>query len=299
MLSTGNVKDSAFLFPGFSSWKDGIAAFESHEKSATHKWAVKRVVTLPKTTRDIGELISSVYAAEKHKNQQWLLPLLKIYTFLQGQGIALCGDGNESNSNFVQLLHLRAIDQLQLNTWLEQKADKYTSPQIQNELLTVMATAVLRKISEAIQKACYFSIMADEVTDSSNKERVVICFRRIDEQFEAHEDFVGLYQVDSTVSNSIVKVFKDTIVRMNLAMNKCRGQCYDGAVNMAGIRNGVAAQMCAEEPCALYSPCYGHALNLATSDTIKKNKILRDVLDTVFEITKLLKFSPKCEAWFI
>jgi len=40
-------------------------------------------------------------------------------------------------------------------------------------------------------------------------------------------------------------------------------------------------------------PCFAllrHALNLATSDTVKNNRILRDVLDTVFEITKLLKF---------
>ena len=62
---------------------------------------------------------------------------------------------------------------------------------------------------------------------------------------------------------------------------------------MAGIRNRVAAQMCGEEPQAVYSHCYGHALNLTASGTTKKNKILRDVLDTVFEITKLLKFSSK------
>lgn len=61
---------------------------------------------------------------------------------------------------------------------------------------------------------------------------------------------------------------------------------------MAGIRNGVAAQICAEEPRAMFLHCYGHALNLATSDTVKNNKILCDVLDTIFEITKLLKFSP-------
>ena len=53
-------------------------------------------------------------------------------------------------------------------------------------------------------------------------------------------------------------------------MSKCRGQCYDGAANMAGIQNEVAVQMCAEEPCAIYSHCYGHALNLATGDTVKK-----------------------------
>ena len=86
-------------------------------------------------------------------------------------------------------------------SWLERKTDKYTSPQIQNEILTTMATTVLRNISEAIQKASYFSIMADEVTDLANKEQVVVCFRIVDEHFDAHEEFVGLYQVDSIVSS--------------------------------------------------------------------------------------------------
>ena len=140
--------------------------------------------------------------------------------------------------------------------------------------------------------------MADEVIDSSNKEQVVICFRSVDEQFEPHEDLVGLYQVDSIKSSSIVAVVKDTIIRLNLALSNCRGQCYDGAANMAGIRNGVAAQIRAEEPRAMFSHCYGHALNLAASDTVNNNKILRDVLDTVFEITKLLKFSPRRDALF-
>ena len=113
-----------------------------------------------------------------------------------------------------------------------------------------------------------------------------------------------MYQVDSIVSSSIVEILKDTILRLNLAMSSCRGQCYDGAANMAGIRNRVAVQMCAEEPRAKYTHCYGHALNLAASDTVKKNKILHDILDTVLEITKLLKFSPKRDAfefvdWYI
>ena len=45
-LSTGNVKDSAFLSTGFSNWKDGIIAFESHEKTATHNWAVERILKI-------------------------------------------------------------------------------------------------------------------------------------------------------------------------------------------------------------------------------------------------------------
>ena len=68
-ISTGTVKDSAFLSAGFNNWKNAIIAFESHEKTATHKWAVEGVITLPKITRGIGELISSAHAAEKCKSQ--------------------------------------------------------------------------------------------------------------------------------------------------------------------------------------------------------------------------------------
>lgn len=85
---------------------------------------------------------------------------------------------------------------------------------------------------------------------------------------------------------------------MNLSISNCHGQCYDGASNMSGIRRGTATQFLSEEPCALYNHCYGHALNLAVGDTIKQVKLLRDTLDTCFEISKLLKYSPKRDAAF-
>ena len=200
--SSGNVKDSAFLFAGFSNWKDATVAFVTHEKSATHKRAVESVITIPQTTSDVGELLSSAHAAEKRANRQCLVTIAENVRFLARQGIALRGDGDEGDSNFMQLLYLRAVDQPQLLTWLKRRTDKYTSPQVQNELLTVMGCTVIRIISETIQKVQYFSIMADEVTDSSNKEQVVICFRSVDEQFEPHKDLVGLYQVDSIKSCS-------------------------------------------------------------------------------------------------
>ena len=46
-------------------------------------------------------------------------------------------------------------------------------------------------------------------------------------------------------------------------------------------------------PFVIYTHCYSHALNLATQDTLKGIKILEDTLDTVYEITKLIKRSPK------
>ena len=67
---------------------------------------------------------------------------------------------------------------------------------------------------------------------------------------------------------------------------------------MVGVRNGVTKQISDEEPRAVYSLCYDHALTLAAKDTIKQNKILRDTLDTAFEVSKLLKLSPLNDVLF-
>ena len=128
----GNVKDSAFLFTGFNNWKDATVAFRSHDQSATHKRAVEGVITLPQTTRDVGDLLSTAHAAEKRKNRQCLIAIAESIRFLARQGIALRGDLDECDGNFTQLLRLRAVDQPHLLTWLERKTDKYTSPQVQN-----------------------------------------------------------------------------------------------------------------------------------------------------------------------
>ena len=44
--------------------------------------------------------------------------------------------------------------------------------------------------------------------------------------------------------------------------------------------------------------CYGHALNLAVGDTLKQSRLCHDSMDTAFEISKLIRFSPKQNAAF-
>ena len=67
---------------------------------------------------------------------------------------------------------------------------------------------------------------------------------------------------------------------------------------MSGAKSGVAKRFLEVEPRAFYTHCYGHALNLAASDTIRICKMLKDALDTTYEITKLIKYSPKRDAAF-
>ncbi len=67
---------------------------------------------------------------------------------------------------------------------------------------------------------------------------------------------------------------------------------------MSGSKSGVATVLLSKEPRALYTHCYGHALNLAVQDMVKDNKILRDTLDSVEEMTKLIKKIAKVSGTF-
>ena len=81
-----------------------------------------------------------------------------------------------------------------------------------------------------------------------------------------------------------------------MSITTLRGQCYDGASSMSGSQRGVAIQLQKEEPRAVYTHCYGHALNLACSDAVKNCKIMRDALNTSYELIKLVKKSPRRDA---
>ena len=46
--------------------------------------------------------------------------------------------------------------------------------------------------------------MADEVADVYNKKQVVVCLRYVDNDFAAHEEFIGIHQVASIQSDVLI-----------------------------------------------------------------------------------------------
>ena len=68
--------------------------------------------------------------------------------------------------------------------------------------------------------------MIDEATDVSNSEQVVIVLRWVDDSLSVHEDFIGLYKTDSTTAATLVALIKDVLLRCNISINMCCGQCY-------------------------------------------------------------------------
>lgn len=299
LLTKGNAKDSAFLTSGYCNWKDATVALPNHETSVLHRSAVEFTNAIPAAHGDIAVLLSSQNAKQQESNRRCLAKVFECVRFLARQGVALRGDGDEKDGNLSQLLRLRAGDDSVLAEWLSRKNDRYTSPECQNEILDIMAKSIMAELAEIVRRCRIFAIMADEVTDISNKEQLAVCFRSVDAEFVPHEYFVGLYEIDSIQAETITACLKDVMARMNLSVHLCRGQCYDGAANMCGARSGVATRIKQLEPRAHFTHCHAHALNLAVGDTIKRIKLLRHTMDTAFEISKLLRFSPKRDAMFL
>ena len=292
-VKTGNM-DACFISTGYTNWKDATCAFKRHEASDAHKAAIEAIVTIPKTTKDIGTALSEGYKCEVAINRQMLLRIISIVRFLCRQGLPLRGHGDDSDSNFLQTLKFQnETDAAALSSWLEKKHNKFTSPQIQNEIIKAMSLRLLRNIISSIQAAPFFTIMIDETTDCTNKEQAVVVIRWVDDSLSVHKEFLGLHEVENIEANTLVSAIEDTLLRANLSIQKIRGQCYHGSSNMSGLRNGVAKQIMDKEARALYTHCYGHTLSLASMDAVKGCQIMKKALEGTSEVTKLIKCSPR------
>ena len=222
------------------------------------------------------------------------MQVIRCLRYLGRQGIAF--QGSDGNDNFTQLLRLLGTDDTNIADHLKGKSGyKYTHSDVQNEILNIKANLTLQEKLKVIQERQFFSIIGDEGTDVSNKEQPSFCLRTVDENLDPFEDFIGFYELENIKSNTIVRVIKDILIRLNLSLENCRGQTYDGASNMMGKKSGLSTQIFAEQPKAVTIQCQGHSLSLSVKSLTNECDILRDTLSVVGEICILLKFSPKRE----
>jgi hypothetical protein len=201
--------EATFIDKGFQNWKDATRIFRDHEKSKCHTEAVERMLKLPATTPDVGEMLVGQLAEQKKHNRKMLLHVIRSVHFLARQGLALRGITStsdsasdavsEPDSNLHQLLELVSSYDPRVADWVRKKTNQYTSPDMCNELLAQMAHTILRKIACSI-RGRMFTIMVDETTDNSTTEQCVLVLRWVDDELKTHEDLIGLH--DTPAANA-------------------------------------------------------------------------------------------------
>ena len=121
------------------------------------------------------------------KNRKVIESLLKITMLCGKQGLPLRGhrddgvdfgqeNGSSNQGNYIELVHFRAETDEVKNA---PRNALYTSKTIQNSLIEVVRQHNLRDILSEVNQAKYYTIIADEVTDLSNKEQLSLALRYV------------------------------------------------------------------------------------------------------------------------
>ena len=272
-----------FIKEGYQNWKKDTDRFKNHQLSELHRNAVFKYESSKQPT--ITQQISTPASKEMQKNREMLLKVLSSLRFLLKQGLPIRGHTNEVG-NLYQLLTLRSEDCPPLSSWLQNQ--QYMSPVIINEMIKLMGNELLRQLLVRIRESTWFAILADETADIANHEQPSCSIRWVTKDYDIHEDFIGLVYVPRITSEVITSAIKDILIRCNLPLTLCRGQGYDGAANMMGHLNGVAKQIQEVEYTAIVVHCFAHCLNLSLQDVSKKTNTVRQALDLVWEISRLV-----------
>ena len=207
-------------------------------------------------------------------NKQVIESLLKIVILCGKQGLALRGHRDDhiswsdveddkccNEGNFVELVRFRAETDHVLAQHLAHSPQnaRYTSKTIQNELVQVIGDNIRNGILDEVKRAKFYSVIADEVTDVSNKEELSLILRYVLDGV-IKEVFVDFLEVERITGEVLAQAILQWLAAHALPRTDIRGQCYDGASNMSGARSGCKTIVQQEAPMAMYFHCAAHRL---------------------------------------
>ena len=273
-----------FTSIGFRNWKNATGttgALAKHNSSVSHKESIliwKQSIQNSSQNKSIADRMHSSHKELVQNNHHYMKGIIDVLLLCCHQEIAMRGhnesDESANRGNFVEILHVLArhdpIIQERLNNG--PRNAMYTSPQVQNILLSIMAELVQQKICLATKKAGYYSILADETKDISKCEQLSIVIRYVEvETGIVYERFLTYVEAKSQTAESLSAYILDTLSKFGLDYNFMVSQGYDGASVMSGHCSGVQQRIKNVAPQAMYIHCYAHCLNLVLVDCAKIN----------------------------
>ena len=271
-----------------TSFGKALEVLKKHTTKEHHKSAALRahdfLRVMDRKQPSARSLISRALSERIAQNRLVVASLIKTVVLCGRQCFALRGhrdsgvcleESVEANpGNFLALLQFRmeAGDKV-LATHVSKAAKngRYTSPQVQNEIIDVVGSQITKSIVSKVNAGKFFTVIADEVTDLSNKEILTLVIRYVElESTTIREDFVSYVECDTGVTGKcLADKIISSLTTLGLNLNYLRGQAYDGAGNMAGAAKGAAALITKRHCLALYLHCSSHCLNLAVVKSLQ------------------------------
>ena len=294
-----------------TNFKKALESLNKHADKVYHKAAVVRMDDFLKVMK--GQQSSIQVRVNETAMQLVATNRKKLHSIIET--IVLCGRQNiplrghrdtvldversdiESHGNFWALLQFRVdAGDLALRGHLANtpRNAMYTSPDIQNQIVNILGDHVRDKILLKVKQAQLFTVIADEVTDCSNKEQLSLVLRYVNpDDCSIREDLVTFLECDSGITGKALADMMISFIQTHgLDPTKLRGQAYDGAGNMAGKTKGAAALVTSQYPLALYLHCASHSLNLAVVKSLEVASV-RNMVGIVNRVGIFFAAHPK------
>ena len=181
------------------------------------------------------------------------------------------GDYSQTGvGNFIELLNMRVrARDVNLANHLKTcpKNATYISKTTQNEIIRCCGQVISDQIIGEVKQAKFFSVIADEAADSSNKEQLSLVLRFVDSNSNIREDFIQFIHCKwGLAGKDLAAILLEALAAFSLDFNDCRGQGYDGAGAVSGHVRGLSTLLLNINPKALYTHCYSHRLNLVIGE---------------------------------
>ncbi|TVU24144.1 hypothetical protein EJB05_26545, partial [Eragrostis curvula] len=234
-----------------------------------------------------------------------LYRLILIVKFLAEHNLAFrgtnCKLNQDNNGNFLGLIEMIA----EFDPIMQQHVQRITNdemrvhflgPSIQNELISLLATAIRSEILRKIKEAKYFSVLIDCTPDASHQEQMSLIIRYVDASsgpISVEESFLGFLDVNDTSGQGLFDVLKDELKNLDLDLDNVRGQGYDNGSNMKGKHKGVQKKFLDTNPRAFYSACSRHSLNLTLCDMAKSCEKAKNFFGVIQRIYQTFAKSTK------
>ncbi|QHN89037.1 Zinc finger MYM-type protein [Arachis hypogaea] len=192
----------------------------------------------------IQNVIEDHTSEEIQKNRFRLKSSIDATHWLTFQACAFRGHDetpeSKNRGNFLEMIKLIASYNDEVARTVLENAPynaKYTSHQIQKEILHILSNKVRKHICEEIGDS-KFCIVVDVARDESKREQMALVLRFVDIHGFIQERFLDLVHVKDTTSLTLKQELCGILSRHGLDVSNIRGQGYDGASNMRGEWNG-------------------------------------------------------------
>ena len=158
--------------------------------------------------------IQDSVASTTSDQKQWLFAVFNVTRYLSANGLPLRGDKESDTESDIKSgsgLFMHAFSQLlfplypkwkEIHRRLPNNA-KYTFHEIQNEIISILATLVKKEIAKEIKEAELFTVMADGTTDKNRKEIPGLDCRHCTSSGKIEEHCLNIKGVDDRSAKGI------------------------------------------------------------------------------------------------